>query len=155
MILHRYGPICTRCLLPPDPVNVQPNYKSTATRSVFPPFGQRTRRGRCPIAQRGEFSVRLWGQGLSKGRRGLGERGGGWLEVWNKGAGAWRGPRGWGWGGPSGDQPDGRSDGRSDVRTFGRTDGRTEDSPLCAIGHRPLRVRCPKGFVDRRALKVT
>ena len=36
----------------------------------------------------------------------------------------------------------GRTYGRSDGRSFGRTDG---NSPLCSIGHRPLRFRCPKG----------
>ena len=100
------------------------------------------------------------GQGLSKGRQGLGERKGGGLEAWNKGAGAWGGSKGLGgWGleraeglgsgrggaGPSGDV---RTDVRSLVhlfaRSFIRTDGRTENSPLCAIGHRPLWVRCPK-----------
>ena len=90
------------------------------------------------------------GQGLSKGRQGLGERGGGaggleqgsWgLGRVSKGLGGWGLERAEGLGsgggaGPSGDQPDGRS--------LVRLDGRTENSPLCAIGHRPLRVCCPK-----------
>ena len=33
---------------------------------------------------------------------------------------------------------------RTDVRSLARSLGRTENSPLCPIGHRPLRVRCPK-----------
>ena len=74
---------------------------------------------------------------------------GGWLETWNKetgawggslrawGAGAWRGPRGWGRGGVDPQV----WDGRSDVRSLVWMDG---NSPLCSIGHHPLRVRCPK-----------
>ena len=31
------------------------------------------------------------------------------------------------------------------VRSFVRSLGRTEITPLWSIGHRPLRVRCPKG----------
>ena len=45
------------------------------------------------------------------------------------GAGAW------------GDGMDVWMDIRTDARSFGRTD---ENSPLCSIGQRPLRVRCPK-----------
>ena len=77
---------------------------------------------------RGGISVRPWGQGLFKGRRGLG----GWLEAWNKRYGAGVG----GGAGPSGPRTDVRSD------SLGRPDG---NSPLCSIGHRPLRVHCLKG----------
>ena len=31
------------------------------------------------------------------------------------------------------------------ARWFVRSLGRTEITPLCSIGHRPLRIRCPKG----------
>ena len=72
--------------------------------------------------------------GLEQGSWGLGRV--------SKGLGGWGLERAEGLGsggegaGPSGDV---RTDVRSDVRTFGRT----ENSPLCPIGHRPLRVRCP------------
>ena len=62
----------------------------------------------------GRVSKGLGGWGLERAE-GLGSGGGGWTLR-------------------------GRPDGRSDVRS----DGRTENSPLCAIGHRPLRVRCQK-----------
>ena len=93
------------------------------------------------------------GQGLSKGRQGLRERGGvaGGLEQgsWGlgrvfKGLGGWGLERAEGLGsGGGGWTLRGRPDGRSFVRSFVRSDGRTENSPLCPIGHRPLRVRCP------------
>ena len=105
------------------------------------------------------------GQGLSKGRQGLGERGGGgWLEAWNKGAGAlgrvskglgagaWTGPKGWGWGGgwTLGGR-DGRSVVRLFVRLFVRSDGQTDgNSPLCSSG--PLaKSKVRKGKVTQAA----
>ena len=72
--------------------------------------------------------------GLEQGSWGLGRV--------SKGLGGWGLERaevlGLGGAGPSGDV-------RTDVRSLVRTYGRTENSPLCPIGHRPLRVRCPKG----------
>ena len=44
----------------------------------------------------------------------------------------------------------GGTDVRSFVRSFVRSLGRTEITPLCSIGHRPLRVRCPKGMEERK-----
>ena len=91
------------------------------------------------------------GQGLSKGRQGLGERGGGaggleqgsWgLGRVSKGVGGWGLERAEGLGSGGGLDPQGTS-GRTFGRSFVRSDGRTEIPP-CSIGHRPLRVRCPK-----------
>ena len=102
----------------------------------------------------GEFPSVRGGQGLSKGRQSIegvagGLEQGGWGLGWvskGLGAGAWRGPRSWGeWGGagPSGDG--------TDVRSFARSFAR---SP-CSIGHRPLRVRCPKrGLGNRRICAI-
>merc|ERR1712240_720542 len=50
-----------------------------------------------------------------------------------------------GWGRGGGLDPQGT--GRTFARSFARSDGRTENSPLCSIGHRPLRVRCPKMMI--------
>ena len=73
-----------------------------------------------------------WAWGLGRVSKGLG-------------AGAWRGLRGWGQGGGwTLEGRDGRTFARLFARSFGRSDGRTKNSPLCSIGHRPLRVRCPK-----------
>ena len=73
--------------------------------------------------------------------------------FWPRGLGALRGPRGWGLVGGLDPQGTGwtfaRSLGRMDRETDGRTDG---NSPLCSKGHRPLRVRCPKGETRRREM---
>merc|ERR1711872_260034 len=53
--------------------------------------------------------------------------------------------------GPSGD----RTDVRSFVRSDGRSFGRTENLPLCSIGHRPLRVRCPKRNKEKGESRIT
>ena len=70
------------------------------------------------------------------------EQGGWGLGRVSQGLGGWvlEGAEGLGSGGL-----DPQGTGRTFTRTFARTDGRTENSPLCSIGYRPLRVRCPKG----------
>ena len=72
---------------------------------------------------------------------------GGWvLERVSKGLGGWGLERAEGLGPGGGLDPQGTGTlGRTFARTDGRSFGRTENSPLCPIGHRPLRVRCPKG----------
>ena len=71
------------------------------------------------------------------------EQGGWGLGRVSQGLGGWvlEGAEGLGLGG--GWTLRGLPDGRSLARSFARTFGRTENSPLCSIGHRPLRVRCP------------
>ena len=90
--------------------------------------------------------------GLEQGSWGLGRvsKGlGGWGLERAEGLGGWGLERaeGLGSGGGGGLDPLGTS-GRTFARTFARSDRRTENSPLCPIGHRPLRVRCPKAIKE-------
>ena len=101
-------------------------------------------KGTMSYRTRGNFRPSVGGRGSLRGngpgRVAGGLEQGGWgLRRVSKGpgAGAWRGPRGWGGGG----ELDPGGPGRTFVRSLVRTDG---NSPLCSIGHRPLRVRCPK-----------
>ena len=84
--------------------------------------------------------------GLEQGSWGLGRV--------SKGLGGWGLERAEGLGlvgaGPSGDRMNVRSLIRTDVRMDVRMDG---NSPLCSIGHRPLRVRCPKKDQGYKAMK--
>ena len=74
--------------------------------------------------------------GLEQGSWGLGRV--------SKGLGGWGLERAEGLGSGGGWTLRGCPDGRSFVRSLVRTDRGTENSPLCPIGHRPLRVRYPK-----------
>ena len=93
-----------------------------------------------------------WGGGWRPGTRGLGP-GEGLSGPGGLGHGGGRGA-GVGGGGWTLRGPDGRSFVRTDVCSFGWTfvwtDGRTENSPLCSIGHHPLRVCCPKMEGNKR-----
>ena len=69
----------------------------------------------------------------------------------SKGLGRWGLEGGWGLegaGGLGGGWSLGGRDGRLFARSFVRSLERTEITPLCSIGPRPLRIRCPKGVVD-------
>ena len=116
-------------------------------------FGQRTRRGRCPIEQRGEFSVRPNVRPSERTNERTNERPSGPLRVQP----------------PPPPQPLSPLQAPRPLETLPRPQlpcsrspatppfppgpispyrapaphGRTENSPLCSIGHRPLRVRCP------------
>ena len=87
------------------------------------------------------------------------EQGGWGLGRVSKGLGGWCLEEGWGLeeaGGLEGGLEPGGTDVRSFVRSLARSFvrsfvcsfGRTEIPPLCSIGHRPLRVRCPKGDME-------
>ena len=96
------------------------------------PFGQQTRRGRCPIEQRREFPYVRGGRGGGRGSPQSPRP----LETLLR-------PQ------PPCSRPPARPP-ATPPRPYlplespcpPQMDG---NSPLCSIGHRPLRVRCPKG----------